>query len=70
MEELALSHIFNAEGEKIQYAVGTLPSINESATAEEILEINASVTKMLESALNFQILLKRKFRDALDAYDG
>ncbi|MCL2620377.1 MAG: hypothetical protein FWD97_05515 [Defluviitaleaceae bacterium] len=68
MEELALSHIFNAEGEKIQYAIGTLLGMNEPATVKEVLEINASVTKMLESALNFQILLKRKLRDALDAY--
>lgn len=29
MEELALSHILNAEGEKIQYVIGTLDKNNE-----------------------------------------
>ena len=28
MEELALSHILNAEGEKLQYILGTLPGTN------------------------------------------
>lgn len=51
LEELGLAHIINAEGEKIQYAIGTLPGLPTPATMEDILNVNNSVQDMLELAI-------------------
>jgi len=32
MEEMSLSHILNAEGEKLQYVLGTLPGMTSNRT--------------------------------------
>ena len=69
MEELGLSHIINAEGEKLQYVLGTLEGATppEPATIEDILNVNESVQKMLETIAYNQMFLKAKFSDALAA---
>ena len=68
MEELGLSHIINAEGEKLQYILGTLPGISgPGATIEQVLEVNKSVQKVLETVSNSQLTLKAKMNDALSA---
>ena len=64
-EELALSHILNAEGEKIQYAVGTLPGLPDPATLEEVTEVNESAVDMLGTVLENQIVLTGKLTEAL-----
>lgn len=71
MEELALSHILNAEGEKIQYAVGAIPSsIDREATSiDDVMLINGSVNRMLLSYADMQILLGDKLSNALDSYE-
>lgn len=51
LEELGLAHIINAEGEKLQYALGTLPGLTTPATLEEILLVNSSVQDMLALAI-------------------
>ena len=67
MEELALSHILNAEGEKLQYILGTLPGTEPCACPHEVLSINKSVTALLEAVTQNQMLLKNKLERALEA---
>ncbi|MFJ7732103.1 hypothetical protein ACIQXF_09430 [Lysinibacillus sp. NPDC097231] len=43
IEELGLGHIINAEAEKLQFAIGTLPGLSIPTTINELLEINSSV---------------------------
>jgi len=69
MEELGLSHIINAEGEKLQYALGTLEGASpaEPATIEELLELNKSIRDTLDSTMQNQMFLKAKMQSALAA---
>lgn len=68
MEELALSHIINAEGEKLQYILGTLPGgPKPCAGSQEILAVNKSVTELLNTVMQNQMLLKGKLEKALEA---
>lgn len=68
MEELALSHIVNAEGEKLQYVLGTLPGGHKScASPQEILAVNKSVKELLDTVMQNQMLLKGKLEKALEA---
>lgn len=66
-EELALSHIINAEGEKIQYAIGTLPGLVGGATITDVIDINNSAGNMLGTVLENQIVLNGKLSQALQA---
>ena len=67
MEELGMSHILNAEGEKLQYILGTLPGLSGSAaTVKDVLNANGSVKELLETATQNQLLLKSKMQCALD----
>ena len=67
MEELSLSHILNAEGEKLQYILGTLPGLDEAAALEEVLQVNQSVKDTLSSVMEQQMALSAKLSVALKA---
>ena len=69
MEELALSHVINAEGEKIQYVLGTLEGSTppQPASIGEVLQVNQSVEKTLEVAAKKQMILTQKMTEALNA---
>ncbi len=63
LEQTALSHILNAEGEKLQ-ALIKMPH----ATNEEILEANKSVRAMVDSVSRLELILQMKlglFEDCL-----
>ncbi len=62
LEQAALSHILNAEGEKIQKIV------QQAETAEELLAVNRSVNSMVDSIARLEMLLHSKlqlFEDCL-----
>ena len=67
LEELALAHILNAEGEKIQYVLGTLEGKDPGEiTICDVMEINESVNRTLRNVIKTEILLQFKLEDALD----
>jgi len=71
MEEIGLSHIINAEGEKMQYVLGTLEGqqqLPDAPTFEQILEMNDSVKDMLGQVSFSQMFLMGKMQAALNAY--
>ena len=55
MEEAALSHIINAEGEKIQFALA-----NKCRDLDQVIAVNKSVSDLLERVFDLQLLLKSK----------
>ncbi|MFD0952134.1 hypothetical protein [Virgibacillus natechei] len=60
LEEISLSHILNAEGEKLQ---SFLKKDNESL--DDFIEINDSLNKTLRTVVKSQILLHFKLEDAV-----
>jgi len=73
LEEAALAHIINAEGEKIQRVVGTF--VPEGATGplpletpadiEDMEAINTTVGDMMETISNIEASLHNKLRTVL-----
>ena len=71
MEEIGLSHIINAEGEKLQYILGTLPGVPAPVpppTMDQVLEVNDSIQEVLQSISFSHMFLNAKMADALKAY--
>lgn len=67
-EELGLAHIINAEAEKIQFAVGTLPGQTplEPPTLANLISINRSAEQVLRTVIKNQMLLQFKLEDLLE----
>ena len=66
-EELSLSHILNAEGERLQYILGTLPGLEEAADFDEVMNVNRSVQDTLSDVMEQQALLTAKLSAAMKA---
>ncbi|RDW19346.1 hypothetical protein [Oceanobacillus chungangensis] len=58
LEEIGLSHIINAEAEKIQFFLKTRPDC-----LNDYLKINESVNKTLRTVVKSQMLLQFKLED-------
>ncbi|MFI3308018.1 MAG: hypothetical protein R3Y21_05570 [Mycoplasmatota bacterium] len=54
LQQTGLSHIINAEGEKIQAA------IKYASNAHELLEVNESVNQMISSITKLEVILQSK----------
>lgn len=71
LEELGLAHILNAEGEKIQYVVGTLVipdrGLSGGITIANLVDLNNSVARTLEAAAANQTALAQKLQAVLDS---
>jgi hypothetical protein len=67
MEEIGLSHIINAEAEKIQYVVGTLHGTGPAASIDDILKINQDVRKTLSEVVRKELLLQMKLETVMCA---
>ena len=67
LQQAALAHILNAEGEKIQAAIGTLDGQAGpiAGTAEELLRVNDSVKNMVESITLLEGILNKKLQKAV-----
>ena len=68
MEELGLSHIINAEGEKLQYVLGTIPGLSgPPATVDDVIAANESVRDTLDAITQNQLFYKNKMQSALSS---
>ena len=59
MEEIGLSHILNAEGEKLQSILKYVCNL------DDYLKINGSVNQTLQTIVKSQILLQFKLKDVI-----
>lgn len=67
LEELGLAHVVNAEAEKLQAALGTLPGLTVRATTlAGLLSVNRDVRRTLQTVLMKEMLLEFKLEDILD----
>ncbi|NLJ90181.1 MAG: hypothetical protein GX323_04700 [Clostridiales bacterium] len=60
LEEISISHILNAEAEKIQEVIKF-----KCNSLEDLLEIDASVESMLKTIIQKEFLLQNKFENVL-----
>ena len=64
LEETALAHIINAEGEKIQ-AIAQMME-DEDISPEDAIEMQQEVSRMMRMPIKKQMLLQFKLEDVLD----
>jgi hypothetical protein len=66
MEGLSLSRIISAEGERIRYALGTLPGIaGFEANTDDVVLIGESVRSVIQAATTYNESLRKKLETVL-----
>jgi hypothetical protein len=68
MEKISLSHVINAEAEKIQYALGTLPGLTQKASLSDLLHVNKDVRATIGDVILKDLLLTRKLDTILQNF--
>ncbi|MFD3448192.1 hypothetical protein ACFDTO_26725 [Microbacteriaceae bacterium 4G12] len=66
LEEIALSHLLNAEAEKIQAFVGKCKDFPTDPSNCEIFRFNREATRFVETILMKEWLLLKKFENVLE----
>ena len=66
LEEIALSHILNAEAEKIQAFVGECLDFPTKPNNHEIIKFNKSVQSLIETVVMKEWLLLKKLESVMD----
>lgn len=69
LEEIALSHVLNAESEKIQAFVGKCHDFPTNPTSKEIIKFNRGVNQVLETVVMKEWILLRKLENVLDFHE-
>ncbi|MCR8656724.1 hypothetical protein [Paenibacillus endoradicis] len=68
MKGLGLSHLVNAEAEKVQFALGTLHASHDPACLDDILKINDSVRKTLTGVMQTELILLMQLSTTLENF--
>ncbi|WP_338750555.1 hypothetical protein [Bacillus sp. FJAT-52991] len=66
LEEIALSHILNAEAEKIQAFVGECLDFPTDPNNHEIIKFNKSVQSLIETVVMKEWLLLKKLESVME----
>lgn len=69
LEEIALSHIMNAEAEKIQAFVGKHLNFPTHPKSGDIIKFNKGVNQLLETIVMKEWLLLKKLENVMDLID-
>lgn len=65
LEEVALSHLVNAESEKLQAFVGKYCDFPTHPSTHEIIKFNQSINQLIDSVLMKEFLLLRKLEKTI-----
>lgn len=65
LEEMALSHLVNAESEKLHAFVGKYCDFPTEPTTHEIIKFNQSINQVMDSVLMKEFLLLRKLEKTI-----